>query len=74
MSLEIFGPTIHKRWDKQTKNLKYDLTNHLVGMFDNKTFNRVEVVNKDDQHMNIVRDQFRVHLERNRRMSTLQWF
>ena len=34
-------------------------------MFD--TFNRAEVLKKVGQHMKIVRDQFRVHLEKNPR-------
>ena len=71
MSLEIFGPTISTRWDKQTKNLKYELTNRLVVMFSSETFNRVEVLKKDGRHMNIVRDQFRVHIERKPRYDLL---
>ena len=43
------------------------MTNQLVGMFDNDTFNRVAVLKKAGQHMNIFRDQYRVHLERNPR-------
>ena len=39
----------------------------MVCEFDNETFNGVEVLKKVGQHMNIVRDQFRVHLERNPR-------
>ena len=34
-------------------------------MFDNDNFNGVEVLKKVGQHIKIVRDQFRVHLERN---------
>ena len=37
----------------------------MVGNFNNDTFNREEVLKKVGQHMKIVRDQFRVHLERN---------
>ena len=36
-------------------------------MFDNETFNRAMVIKKVGQHMNIVWDQYRVHLERNPR-------
>ena len=39
----------------------------MVGVFGNNTFNRAEVLKKAGQHMKIVRDQFRVHLERNPR-------
>jgi hypothetical protein len=35
----------------------------LIGMFGVETFNRAEVLKKVDQHMNIVRDQYRVHIE-----------
>jgi hypothetical protein len=66
-SLEIFGPTIHIGWDKQIKNLKDELINRLIGLFGVETFNRVEVLNKFDQHMKIVRDQYKVHLETNPR-------
>ena len=72
--MEIFGPTIYTRWDKQTKNLKDDLINRLVGMFDCETFNRAEFLRKDGQHMKIVMDQFRVHLERNPRYEHLPIF
>ena len=65
--MEISGPTILTRWDTKTNNLKYDLTNCLVGLFDNKTFVRAEVLKNVGQHMKIVRHQFRVHLERNPR-------
>ena len=63
----IFGPIIFTRWDIQTKNLKDELTNQLVGMFGNETFNQVTVLKKVGKHMKIVRDHYRVHLERNRR-------
>ena len=36
-------------------------------MFDNETFNRATVLKKVGQHMNIVSDQYRVHLEMNPR-------
>ena len=65
--MDIFGPNILTRWDKQVKSLKDDLTNRLVGMFSNETFNRIAVLKKDGQHLNIVQDQYRVHLERNPR-------
>ena len=65
--MEIFGPTIHTRWDRQIKNLKDELTNWLVSMFGNKIFNRVAVLKKVGQYMNIIWDVYRVHLERNPR-------
>ena len=36
-------------------------------MFGSETFKRAEVIKKVDQDMKIVRDQFRVHIERNPR-------
>ena len=65
--MEIFGPTICTRWDRQTKNLKGDLTNRLVGMFGNETFDTTKVLKKIGKCMNIVQNQYRVHLERNPR-------
>ena len=67
MSLEIFGTTICTRLYKQTKSLKDGLTNRLVDLFDNDTFNQAEVLERVGQHMKTVRDPFRVHLERNPR-------
>jgi hypothetical protein len=64
-SLEIFGPTIRTWWDIQSKNLKYELINRLIGFFGVETFNRAEVLKKVDQHIKIVRDQYKVHLETN---------
>ena len=61
--MDIFGPTIRTRWDKQIKNLKDELTNQFVGLFSNETFNRATVLNKAAKEMNIVHDQYRIHLE-----------
>ena len=49
------------------KNLKDELTNWLVGLFGKDTFDTTKVVKKIGQHMNIILDQYRVHLERNPR-------
>ena len=53
------------------KNLKDELTNQLVGIFSNDTFDTSKVRKKAEQHMKIVRDQYRVHLEKNLGMSAL---
>ena len=66
-SLEIFGPTIRTMWNKQPKELKDDLTNHLVGLLGKDTFDTLKVLQKVGKHMKIVRDQYRVHLENNPR-------
>ena len=39
----------------------------LVGLFGAETFNRAEVMKKAGQHLKIVRDQYRVHLQKNPR-------
>ena len=52
--------------NKQTK-IEYELTNLLVGLFDSETLKRADVLKKATQNIKIVRDQFRVHLERNPR-------
>ena len=72
LSLEIFGPTIHTMWNKQPKALKDDLTNRLVSLFEKDTFDTSKVLQKAGKHLKIVRDQYRVHLERTLGMSALQ--
>ena len=44
LSLEIFGPTIRIRWNKQEKYLKDELTNRLVGLFGKDTFDTSKVL------------------------------
>ena len=72
LALVIFGPTIRTMWNKQPKALKDDLTNHLVVFFGEDTFDTSKVLQKAVKHLNIVQDQYRVHLKRNLGMSTLQ--
>ena len=67
LALEIFGPTIHTVWIKQPKALNDDMTNHLDSMFEKDTFDTSKVLQKAGKHLNIVRDQYRVHLEKNPR-------
>ena len=66
-SLEIFRPTIHTMWNKQPKALKDDLTNRLVSLFGKDIFDTSKVLKKAGKHLNIVQDQYRVHLEKNPR-------
>ena len=54
-------------WNKQPKALKDDLTNHLVSLFGKDTFDTSKVLHKAGEHLKIVRDQYRVHLEKNPR-------
>ena len=65
LTLEIFRPTIRTMWNKQPKALKDDLTNCLVSLFGKDTFDTSKILQKAGKHMNIVRDQYRVHLENN---------
>ena len=67
LALEIFGPTICTMWNKQPKALKDYLTNRLVIMFEKDTFDTSKILQKDGKHLKIVRDQYRVHLEKNPR-------
>ena len=67
LALEIFGPTIRTMWNKQPKYLKDDLTNPLVSLFGKDTFDTSKVLQKAGKHLKIVRDQYRVHLEKNPR-------
>ena len=67
LALDIFRPTIHTMWNKQPKVLKDDLTNHLVSLFGKDTFDTSKVLQKARKHIKIVRDQYRVHLEKNPR-------
>ena len=46
LALDIFGPTIHTRWDKQAKALKDEMTNRLVGLFGKDTFDTLKVLQK----------------------------
>ena len=67
LTLDIFGPTIHTRWDRQPKYLKDELTNRLVDLLEKDTFDTSKVLQKVGKHLKIVRDQYRVHLEKNPR-------
>ena len=66
-SLDIFRPTICTRWDKHAKALKDELTNRLVSLFGKDTFDTSNVLQKAGKHLKIVRDQYRIHLEKNPR-------
>ena len=66
LSLEI-RTTIHTMWNKQPKALKDDLTNRLVILFEKDTFDTSNLLQKAGKHIKIVRDQYRVHLEKNPR-------
>ena len=64
LALNIFGTTIRTMWNKKPKALKDDLTNYLVSLFGKDTFDTSKVLQKVEQHLKIVRDQYRVHLEK----------
>ena len=44
LALDIFGPTICTRWDRQRKSLQDELTNLLVGLFGKYTFDTSKVL------------------------------
>ena len=67
LALEIFSLTIRTMLNKQPKDLKDDLTNHLVSLFGKDTFDTLKVLQKAGKHLKIVRDKYRVHLEKNPR-------
>ena len=54
LSLEIFGPNISTRWDRKEKALKDELTNCLVGLFRQDTFDTSKVLQKVGKHLEIV--------------------
>ncbi|XP_059069208.1 uncharacterized protein LOC131859463 isoform X2 [Cryptomeria japonica] len=65
IALQIFGPTIRKRWNDQEKRLKDELTNQMVEWFGNDTFDKTKLLEKVGTYLKYVRDQYRTHLERN---------
>ena len=67
LAFDIFRPTICIMWNKQPKDLKDDMTNRLVSLFGKDTFDTLKVLQKAGKHLKIVRDQYRVHLEKNPR-------
>ncbi|XP_057868689.1 uncharacterized protein LOC131075808 [Cryptomeria japonica] len=65
IALQIFGPTIRKRWNDQEKRLKDELTNQMVEWFENDTFDKTKLLDKGGTYLKYVRDQYRTHLKRN---------
>jgi hypothetical protein len=63
--LDIFGPTIHTRWISQSSKLKYELINKLVGLFGEGSFNKYGVSSKVAAYLKYLRDQYRVHMQKN---------
>ena len=51
--------------EQAAKYLKDDLTNLLVSLFGKDTFDTSKVLQKAGKHPKIIRDQYRVHLEKN---------
>ena len=65
--MELFGPTIRTQWNAQNQDLKDELINRLVVLFGDKTFNRTKVLQKAGTYLKYVRDQYRSHLEKNKK-------
>jgi hypothetical protein len=60
--LELFGPTIHTRWNGQDRKKKDDLIDHMVNLFDN-TFNKKVVTKLADKNLKYTRAQYREKLK-----------
>jgi len=57
-SLELFGPTIRLRWNRQNSNLKNELISRLVGEFGD-SFNKPEILKRTGKHLKHVREAYR---------------
>jgi hypothetical protein len=64
--LDIFWPTICTWWNAHNVSLKKYLIEHLVGLF-GETFNKSGVTSLACTYLKYVRDQYRVHLQKNPR-------
>ena len=62
--LEIFGPTIHTRWNSQNEKFKDDLMNHMVNLF-GETFNKKGVIATAGLNLKYVREDYRYNLQIN---------
>jgi hypothetical protein len=60
----VFGPTIHTRWNGQDRNLKDELIIHMVNLFGN-TFNKKVVTHLASESLKYTRAQYRQRLEEN---------
>ena len=57
-SLELFGPTIRLRWNRQNSILKNELISRLVGKFGD-SFNKPEILKRTGKHLKHVREAYR---------------
>jgi hypothetical protein len=57
-ALELFGPTIRLRWNRQDSKLKSLLISRLVGEFGD-SFNKPEVLKRTRKHLKHVREAYR---------------
>jgi hypothetical protein len=57
-ALELFGPTIRLRWNRQDSKLKSLLISRLVGEFGD-SFNKPEVLKRTGKHLKHVREAYR---------------
>jgi len=63
LALDIFGPTIHTRWNSQISKLKDELINKLVCLFGEGSFSKSGVSSKEGAYLKYMRDQYTVHLQ-----------
>ena len=57
-SLELFGPTIRLRWNRQNSILKNELISRLVGE-SGDSFNKPEILKRTGKHLKHVREAYR---------------
>jgi hypothetical protein len=60
-ALELFGPTIRLRWNRQYSKLKSLLISRLVGEFGD-SFNKPEILKRTSKHLKHVREAYRNNL------------
>lgn len=54
-----------KRWNDQEKRLKDELTNRMVELFENDTFDKTKLLEKYGTYLKYVRDQYITYLVKN---------
>jgi hypothetical protein len=65
LTLDIFGPTIHTRWNSQRSKSKYELINKLVVLFGEGSFGKYGFSSKAGAYLKYMSNQYRVHMQNN---------
>ena len=71
--LDIFGQTIHTIFNRQPYHLKKDLVDSMVGLFGD-IFNQSQVKIITGKYLKMIRDTYRVNIEKTLGMIDLMWF